>query len=65
MVVIYFTLIANHNNIIAMQLVAINLQPNFNLIKTKPKLIVCRTKVQLIMLITCSEYSTTIFNSRI
>jgi hypothetical protein len=45
MVVIYFTLIANHNNIIAIQLVVINLQLNFNLIKPKPKLIVCRTKV--------------------
>jgi hypothetical protein len=37
MVVHYFTLIANRNNIIAIQLVVINLQPNFNLIKPKPK----------------------------
>jgi hypothetical protein len=42
MVVNYFTLIANCNNIITThdQLVATNLQPNFNLIKSIPKLIV-------------------------
>jgi hypothetical protein len=32
----YFTLIANYNKIIATQLVAIDLQPNFKLIKIKP-----------------------------
>jgi len=37
MVVNYFTLIANYNNIIATQLVATNLQPNFNLSKPRPK----------------------------
>jgi hypothetical protein len=37
MVVNYFTLIANYNNISATQLVTTNLQPNFNLIKLKPK----------------------------
>jgi hypothetical protein len=36
MVVNYFTLIANCNNIIAIQLIATNLQPNFNLIKSRP-----------------------------
>ncbi len=35
-VVYYFTSVANYNNIIAIQLVAINLQPNFNLIKIRP-----------------------------
>jgi hypothetical protein len=40
MVVNYFTLIANYNNIIAIQLVTTNLQPNFNLIKHRHKLIV-------------------------
>jgi hypothetical protein len=35
MVVNYFTLIANCNNIIATQLVANNLQPNFKLIKPR------------------------------
>jgi hypothetical protein len=45
MVVNYFTLIANYNNIIAIQLVATNLQPNCNLIEPKPKPIVYLTKV--------------------
>ncbi len=36
MVVNSFTLVANYNNIIAIQIVAINLQPNFNLIKLRP-----------------------------
>jgi hypothetical protein len=40
MVVNYFTLVANYNNIITTQLVATNLQPNFNFIKPKPKLII-------------------------
>jgi hypothetical protein len=39
MVVNYFTLIANCNNIIATQLVATNLQPNLNLIKPRHKLV--------------------------
>jgi hypothetical protein len=43
MVVDYFTLVANYHNIIATQLVAANLQPNFNLIKPKPQLIVYLT----------------------
>jgi hypothetical protein len=45
MVVNYFTLTINYNNIIAFQLVVINLQPNFNLIKPRPKLIIYLTKV--------------------
>jgi hypothetical protein len=36
MVVNYFTLVANCNNIIVTQLIATNFQPNFNLIKLKP-----------------------------
>jgi hypothetical protein len=40
MVVNYFTLVANYNNIITTQLIAINLQHNFNFIKPIPKLIV-------------------------
>ncbi len=32
----YFTLVVSYNNITATQLVAINLQPNFNLIKIRP-----------------------------
>jgi len=36
MVVNYFTQVANYNNIIATQLVATNLQSNFNLIKLRP-----------------------------
>jgi len=40
MVVNYFTLVANYNNIIAIQLIATNLQHNFNLIKPRHKLIV-------------------------
>ncbi len=45
MVVNYFALIANYNNIIAThdQLIATHLQPNFNLIKSTPKLIVYLT----------------------
>jgi len=39
MMVNYFTLITNCNNIITTQLVATNLQPNFNWIKPKLKLI--------------------------
>jgi hypothetical protein len=35
MVVDYFTLVANCNNIITIQLVAANLQPNINLIKPR------------------------------
>ncbi len=40
MVVNYFNLVANCNNIIATQLAATNLQPNFNLIKHQRKQIV-------------------------
>jgi hypothetical protein len=36
MVVNYFTLVANYNNIIATQLVATNLRPNFNFTKPRP-----------------------------
>jgi len=36
MIVNYFTLVANYNNIITIQLVATNLQPNFNVIKPRP-----------------------------
>jgi hypothetical protein len=36
MVVNYFMSVAKYNNIIAIQLVVINLQPNFNLIKLRP-----------------------------
>jgi hypothetical protein len=43
MVVNYFTLIANYNNIIATQLVATNLQTNFSLVKPRFKLIFCVT----------------------
>ncbi len=32
----YFTSVVNYNNIIVTQLVATNLQPNFNLIKLGP-----------------------------
>jgi hypothetical protein len=40
MVVNYLTLATNYNNIITTQLVATNLQPNFNFIKPIPELIV-------------------------
>jgi hypothetical protein len=36
MVVNYFTLVANYSTIIVTQLVATNLQPNFNLLKRGP-----------------------------
>jgi hypothetical protein len=39
MVVNYFTLVANYDNIIATQLLANDLQPNFNLVKPRHKLI--------------------------
>jgi hypothetical protein len=40
MVVNYLTLATNYNNIITTQLVATNLQPNFNFIKPRLELIV-------------------------
>jgi hypothetical protein len=38
-----YNALINYNNIIEIQLIVTNLQPNLNLIKPRPKLVVCST----------------------